>query len=128
MPTVKGYELLVASKLFGYFRAGRPIIGILPSDETRNFLKRVGVTTIADVDSVPNITAVLCTLLDHWSRGTLSSLVPEAKACRAFSVEVQTAALICALEGKPAHDPFLPGVVEIPPSLRSHIGKEGWIS
>jgi hypothetical protein len=128
MPTVKGYELLVASKLFGYFKAGRPILGVLPHDETRNFLKRVGVTTIADVDSVPDITEVLCTLLDHWSRGTLSSLVPDAKACRAFSAEVQTPALVCALEGKPAHDPFLPGAVEIPPSLRTNIGKEGWIS
>jgi hypothetical protein len=128
MPTVRGYELLVASKLFGYFKAGRPIIGVLPSDETRNFLKRVGVTTVADVESVPEITAVLCTLLDHWSEGTLSSLIPEAKACRAFSAEVQAAALVCAFEQKPAHDPFIPGVVEIPPSLRAHIGKEGWIN
>ena len=127
MPNVKGYELLVASKLFGYFKAGRPIIGVLPQDETRSFLKRVGVTIIADVDSVSDITAVLCKLLDHWSEGTLSSLIPEAKACRAFSAEVQTAALISALDGKPAHDPFMPGVVEIPPSLRAHIGKEGWV-
>jgi glycosyltransferase involved in cell wall biosynthesis len=127
-PTLRGYELLVASKLFGYFKAGRPIIGVLPQDETKNFLKRVGVTTIADVDSVSEITSILCKLLDHWSRGTLSSLIPDAKACMAFSAEAQTAALICALEGKSAHDPFIPGEVEIPPSLRAHIGKEGWIS
>jgi hypothetical protein len=127
MPTVRGYELLVASKLFGYFKAGRPIIGVLPSDETRNFLKRVGVTTIADVESVPEIAAVLCKLLDNWYKGTLSTLIPEAKACMAFSAEVQTAALVCAIEGKPAHEPFIPGVVEIPPSLRAHIGKKGWI-
>ena len=68
-PTVRGYELLVASKLFGYFKAGRPIIGVLPPDETKNFLKRVGVTTIADVNSVPEITTVLCHVLDSWSRG-----------------------------------------------------------
>jgi hypothetical protein len=128
MPTVRGYELLVASKLFGYFKAGRPIIGVLPSDETKNFLKRVGVTTIANVESVPEITAVLYKLLDNWSKGTLSSLVPNAKACMAFSAEVQTAALVCAFEERPPHDPFIPGVVEIPPSLRAHIGKEGWIS
>jgi hypothetical protein len=128
MPSVRGYELLVGSKLFGYFKAGRPIVGVLPSDETKNFLKRVGVTTIADVDSVPEITAVLCTLLDHWSKGSLASLIPEAKACEEYSAEVQTAALVIALEGKPARDPFSPGKVEIPPSLRAHIGEEGWIS
>ena len=73
-PTHPGYELLLASKLFGYFKAGRPIIGVLPPDETKNCLKRVGVTTIADVNSVPEIIAVLCHVIDSWSRGTLSSL------------------------------------------------------
>ena len=128
IPTHPGYELLVASKLFGYFKAGRPIIGVLPPDETKNFLKRVGVTTIADVNSVPEIIAVLCHVLDSWSRGALSSLVPDPKACKAFSAEVQTAALVSALEGKPAHDPFIPGLVDIPPSLRAHIGKAGWLN
>jgi hypothetical protein len=128
MPTVRCYELLVASKVFGYFKAGRPIIGILPDDQTKNFLKRVGVTTIADVDSVPEITAMLCQLIDNWSDGTLSSLIPSAEACKAFSAEAQTSALICALEGKAALDPFVPGMVEIPMSLRPHIGKNGWIN
>jgi glycosyltransferase involved in cell wall biosynthesis len=127
MPTVRGYELLVASKLFGYFRAGRPIIGVLPSDETKNFLKGVGVTTIADVDSVSDIAAVFCRLIDSWSKGTLSSLLPDPKACKDFSAQVQTAALACALEGKSPRDPFIPGKVEIPPSLRPHIGKQGWL-
>jgi len=128
IPTLRGYELLVASKLFGYFKTGRPIIGVLPSDETKNFLKRAGVTTIADVNSVPEIIAVLCHVLDSWSSGALSSLVPDRKACKAFSAEVQTAALVSALEGKPALDPFIPGLVNIPPSLRAHIGKEGWLN
>jgi len=117
IPTVRGYELLVASKLFGYFKAGRPIIGVLPPDETKNFLKRVGVTTIADVNSVQEIIAVLCHVLDSWSRGALSSLVPDRKACKAFSAEVQTAALVRALEGKPALHQWMPGAVDIPPSL-----------
>ncbi len=128
MPTHPGYELLLASKLFGYFKAGRPIIGVLPPDETKNCLKRVGVTTIADVNSVPEIIAVLCQVLDNWSRGTLSTLVPDRKACKAFSAEVQTAALVGAFEGKPALDPFIPGLVDIPLSLRAHIGKEGWLN
>ena len=96
--------------------------------ETKNILMRVGVTTIADVNSVPEITRVLCKVLDNWSRGTLSSLVPDPKACKAFSAEVQTAAHVGALEGKPALDPFIQGLVGIPSSLREYIGEEGWLN
>jgi len=128
LSTHPGYELLLASKVFGYIKAGRPIIGVLPSDETKNCLKRVGVTTIADVNSVPEITRVLCHVLDSWSKGALSSLLPDRKACKAFSAEVQTAALVGAFEGKPAMDPFIPGLVDIPASLRGHIGKEDWLN
>src|SRR5207253_9264004 len=32
---MKGYELFAAAKLFGYLKAGRPIVGILPSDEAK---------------------------------------------------------------------------------------------
>ena len=32
--TMNGYELFAAAKLFGYLKAGRPIIGVLPQDET----------------------------------------------------------------------------------------------
>ena len=121
-PTMKGYELFAGAKLFGYLKAGRPIIGVLPPDETKKILHSVGVSTIADVDSPSEIIAVLGQLLDAWSAKRLSSLIPDRAACEAYSAERQTAALIRALEGVPAAQPFVPHSVEIPPSLRGEIG------
>jgi glycosyltransferase involved in cell wall biosynthesis len=125
--TMKGYELFAAAKLFGYLKAGRPIIGVLPQDETNKILQRVGVRTVADVDSVSEITTVLRDVLDSWSKGTLSSLVPDRKACEAFSSEQQTATLVRALEGVPPEEPFIPGSQAIPPSLRDVIDSEKWL-
>lgn len=127
-PPSKGYELFASSKLFGYLKAGRPILGVLPRNEAKKILHRVGVSTVADVDSPSEIVAVLQRLLDAWSAGTLSSLVPNRSACEAYSAERQTAALIRALEGVPAAEPFVPGSVDIPPSLREDIGDGGWTS
>jgi hypothetical protein len=125
-PTMKGYELFAGAKLFSYLQAGRPIVGVLPPDETTKILHRVGVPTVADGDSPAEIVAVFQQLLDAWSGGTLSSLVPDRAACKAYSAERQTAALVCALEGKPAAEPFVPHSVEIPPSLREDIGAAAW--
>jgi len=127
LPTIRGYELLAGAKLFDYLKAGRPIVGVLPPDETKKILQRVGVSTIADADSPAEIVAVFLRLLDAWSTGTLSSLVPNRVACEAYSAERQAAALVRALEGVPAAEPFVPGSVEIPPSLRDEIGKGGWV-
>jgi hypothetical protein len=126
IPTIRGYELRSPSKLFSYLKAGRPIVGILPSDETKNILKRIGILTIADVDSVPDIVRVLRQILDRWDAGALSSLVPDPKACKAYSAEVQTAALEHALNGIPPQEPFVPGTVQVPLSLQNYIGKDGW--
>jgi glycosyltransferase involved in cell wall biosynthesis len=120
--THKGYELLAGAKLFGYLQAGRPIIGVLPRDEARKVLQRVGVTTVADVDSTAEIVSVLQKFLDAWAAGTLSALIPERAACEVYSAQRQTAALVRALEGAPAAEPFVPGSVEIPPSLLGDIG------
>lgn len=116
--TMKGYELFAGAKLFGYLKGGRPIIGILPQDETKKVLIRVGVETIADVDSVPEIVAVLQMLLEKWSFKDLESLAPDRKACEAYSSERQTETLIRALEGIPSEKPFVPGEQSIPGSLR----------
>jgi glycosyltransferase involved in cell wall biosynthesis len=121
--TMNGYELFAAAKLFGYLKVGRPIIGVLPQDETNKILQRVGVRTVADVDSVSEITTVLRDVLDSWSKGTLSSLVPDRKACEAFSSEQQTATLVRALEGIPPEKTFIPGAQAIPASLRATIEK-----
>lgn len=116
--TMKGYELFAGAKLFGYLKGGRPIVGVLPPDETKQVLIRVGVRTIADVDSVAEIVAVLQTLLEKWSTGDLASLAPDRKACETYSSERQAAILVRALEGVPPEKPFIPGAQAIPPSLR----------
>jgi len=125
--TTKGYELFAGAKLFGYLKAGRPIVGVLPPDETKKILHRVGVRTVADVESVSDITRVLRLVLESWFMGRLSSLVPDPKACEAYSSEQQTATLVRALEGVPSEEPFLPGAQAIPPSLRGAIESEKWL-
>jgi glycosyltransferase involved in cell wall biosynthesis len=119
--TMKGYELFASAKLFGYLRAGRPIVGVLPSDETNRILRSLGVSTVADSDSVPEVVAVLHRLLDAWTERALQALVPSRTACEAYSADRQTLALVRALEGQAATEPFVPNVVEIPASLRSDL-------
>ena len=119
--TMRGYELFAAAKLFGYLKAGRPIIGILPNDEARKILLHVGVSTIADVDSVPEIVAVLRHLLQSWRTGQLRALVPDPNACQDYSAELQVDNLVRALDGEPASYAFIPGRVDIPASLREAV-------
>jgi hypothetical protein len=126
LPTIRGYELLAGAKLYSYLKTGRPIIGVLPLDETKKTLQRIGVSTVADVDSPSQTIAVFRHLLNAWSSGTLSSLAPDRAACEAYSSERQTAALVRALEGVPAVEPFVPGSVDIPPSLRGEIRRGKW--
>ncbi len=119
--SMKGHELFAGAKLFGYLKSGQPILGVLPQDETRRILERVGVRTIADSDSVSQIVSVLRYLLGQVSAGTCTSLVPDRAACAHYLAEKQTADLINALEGKPATMPFVPGRVEVPPSLQEDL-------
>jgi hypothetical protein len=125
--TIKGYELLAGAKLFGYLKAGRPIVGVLPQGEAAKVLQRVGVSTVANVNSSSEIIAVFQRLLDAWSGETLFSLIPDRTVCETYSAERQTAALVRALEGVPPPEPFVPGSVELPPSLRGDIGEGGWV-
>jgi len=120
-PSRKGHELVAGAKLFEYLKSRRPIIGVLPRDETRRILQELGVATIADADSPPDIAALLRRIIDTWSDGSLPSLVPDPKACEIYSGERQINALVRALEGLPAEKPFVPGSVEIPPSLQREI-------
>jgi hypothetical protein len=123
-----GYELC-GSKVFGYLKANRPIFGILsPADEMRKVLHHVGVSTTANNASVSEIVAVLQRLIDAWSTGRLSNLLPNPAACEVYSGARQTVALVRALEGLPATEPFIPGSVDIPPSLREEIGEGNWVN
>jgi len=118
----KGHELVAGAKLFEYLKARRPIVGVLPRDETKNVLDYVGVSTLADVDSLPAIVTAFQQILDAWRKGTLAVLLPNRAACERYSAETQTASLIRALEGDIAERPFQSGVVTVPMSLAGEIG------
>jgi len=121
--TMKGHELFAAAKLFGYLKTGKPIVGILPDDQAHDILQKVRVSTIADVTAPDKIVAVLRAVLRAWADDNLQSLAPDLVACRAYSAEIQTRALVAALEGAPALDPFVPGRVDVPASLRVSIAR-----
>ena len=116
------------SKIFSYFKAGRPIIGVLPNDENRRMLRSVGVRTIADAGSSSEIIDLFRTLVATWEAGNLPSLLPNRSECERYSAEQQTHALTRALEGLPALQPWVPGVCAVPPSIEKFIGPEGWVS
>ena len=123
-PERKGHELVAGAKLFGYLKARKPIIGILPQDETREILTNVGVETLADASSMIDISRILRKFHSAWSENQLSTLLPNKYACESFSSEPQTLALMRALEGLPSEAPFVPGKVDIPASLRDLIENE----
>jgi hypothetical protein len=116
--TLKGHELLAGAKLFGYMKESRPIFGIVPNDQTKSILRDLGVTTVADVDSVREIAEKFLKLIEAWSTGNLDALVPSRSACSAFSAESQTIALDRALSGKQSVPAFVPGSIEVPASLQ----------
>jgi glycosyltransferase involved in cell wall biosynthesis len=124
--TMKGHELFAGAKLFGYLKTGKPLLGVLHQDETRRILEQAGVKTIADSDSVPQIVGVLKHLAGAVSAGTSESLVPDRAVSANYLAETQTADLVKALEGKPATKPFVPGSVEVPPSLQEDLSRK-WI-
>jgi hypothetical protein len=110
-------------KVFDYLKAGRPIIGVLPQDETRKILDEVGVSTVADVESTSDIQAVLEKIVIAWSNGALSGLVPIRASCEEYSAWRPIKALICALERAPAERPFVGGSATVPLSLREELAQ-----
>jgi glycosyltransferase involved in cell wall biosynthesis len=123
----RGYEL-AGSKVFGYLKAARPIVGILPRDETRNVLSAVRAPTVADIDRPGDIVSTFRQLLRAWSERRLAELLPDRDACVEFSSERQVNSFVRALEGSPPLTPFVPGRVDIPDSLKAVIGAGGWIN
>ena len=120
-PGRKGHELVAGAKLFGYLQAGRPIIGILPDDETRRILGQVGNSMIADADSPAEVVAIFEKVLEAWSNSTLESLVPNRAACEVYSSSQQISALIAALDGAPPQKVLTVESATLPPSLQSEL-------
>jgi len=125
-PSHKGHELLAGAKLFGYLKAGKPILGVVPRGEAERVLRDVGVSTIAEAGSVEAIRRVLESMFDSWSTGGLASLIPDPAACERYSGRRQTVALARALEGRSPLQPFVPGAVDVVPSLKAEFASGGW--
>lgn len=116
----KGHELVAGAKLFSYLQAGRPIIGIVPHDETRRILSRVGAQLIADANDPTEVVATFEKLLDAWSKRALEGLVPNRAACEAYSSSRQIVDLVAALDGAfPAREVMVG--VPTSPQLKSEI-------
>ena len=117
----KGHELVAGAKLFGYLQAGRPIIGIVPGDETRRILGQVGSSMIADADSPSEIVAVFEKILEAWSNRTLERLVPNRAACEAYSSGRQISDLVAALNGGFPEKLLTVEAPTLPPRLQSEV-------
>jgi hypothetical protein len=134
LPTIVGHELFAGAKVFNYLKTNRPIFAVVPRDETRKVLERVGVSTIADANSPAEIANQLERLIGAWSMGKLPTLLPDRDQCERYSSERQTEALVRALTGDRPTQPFAHGRVEVPPSLRAQLAEGtarirdyGWI-
>jgi len=119
---IKGHELVAGAKIFEYLKARRPILGVLPQDETRKVLQRVKVSTLAEVESPLQIASVIREMLNAWLAGDLSSFLPNLAGCESYSAERQIHDLVRALEGAQAPKRFVPGSVQVPRSLHAEIG------
>lgn len=65
------YNAQIPAKIYEYFRARKPIIGLLdPSGETAHVLGKAGFADIAHIDSSEHIVAVLLRFLDGVRHGT----------------------------------------------------------
>ena len=120
-PGRKGHELVAGAKLFGYLQAGRPIIGVVPNDETRRILEQVGNSMIADADSPDEVLTVFERVIEAWSNRTLRRLVPNRTACESYSSDRQVSSLVAALIGAPPEKILRADSALLPPSLRSEL-------
>lgn len=121
MPGRTAHDLVAGAKLFGYLQAGRPIIGVLPRDETRRILSQVGSTITADADSSAEVVAVFERVLNAWSNKNLDRFVPDPVACEAYSSRRQSLDLIAALGGAFPGKVLTTGVLS---TLSSRFGPE----
>lgn len=118
MPGRTAHDLVAGAKLFGYLQAGRPVIGIVPHDETRRILGRVGSPLIADAESPTEVVRVLKNVLEAWGSGALEQFIPNRAACQAYASDRQISDLISALNaGPPAESPMV-GTFAVPTEVK----------
>ncbi|MDH4079243.1 MAG: hypothetical protein OEU68_05455 [Nitrospira sp.] len=121
MPGRAAHDLVAGAKLFGYLQAGRPIIGIVPRDETRRILGQVGSSLTADADSPSEVVTVMKKILEAWSSTTLEQFIPNRASCEAYSSNRQISDLITAVNGASAEKVPTAEVPAMPINLRSEV-------
>lgn len=67
----EGAETISTSKLFEYFGARKPVLGLVPMGAAREALARYGAAEIVEPDSVAEISAAIERLYDAWETGGL---------------------------------------------------------
>ena len=123
MPGRAAHDLVAGAKLFGYLQAGRPIIGIVPHDETRRILGRVGSPLIANADNPAEIVTVLKKILEAWSSGTLEQFIPNHAACEAYASNRQISDLIRTLNAvSPGKIPMVE-TPTVPTDVKSEVAR-----
>jgi glycosyltransferase involved in cell wall biosynthesis len=95
-----GMEFFVASKVFHYLALARPVLGILPNNETKNILHALDSQLLADVNSVQQVEQVLLKLYNAWQSDQLSNLVLFRDALNKYSEPYLSKMLSDILDGK----------------------------
>lgn len=67
----KGSETISTSKLFEYFGARKPVLGLVPMGAARQALEQYGASEIAEPDSVSEISGAIERLYDAWDEDRL---------------------------------------------------------
>ncbi len=67
----EGAETISTSKLFEYFGARKPVLGLVPRGAAREALEGYGAAEIVEPDSVAEISAAIERLYDAWENGVL---------------------------------------------------------
>ena len=95
-----GMEFFVASKIFHYLALGRPVLGVLPNNETKNILHILGSQLLADVDSLRQVEQVLLKLYNAWQSDQLGNLVLSQDGLSQYSEPYLSEMLSQILDGK----------------------------
>ncbi|MEX0821634.1 MAG: glycosyltransferase family 4 protein [Rhodothermales bacterium] len=67
----EGADTISTSKLYEYFGARKPVLGLVPLGAARTALHRYGAATIADPEAISEISAGIEQLYGMWSEGRL---------------------------------------------------------
>jgi hypothetical protein len=97
---MSGMEFFVASKVFHYLALERPVLGILPNNETKNILHIFGSQLLADVDSLRQVEQVLLKLYNAWQSDQLGNLVLSQDGLSKYSEPYLSEMLSQILDGK----------------------------